>query len=182
MKETLFINLFGGPGTGKSTFCAELFAMLKKRGIDCEMALEYAKDVVWEESFHKLKNQIYIFGKQHSRLYRLNGKVDVVITDSPLINSIIYDQTNNTYLKELVLHEFSKLNMLNYHLIRTTEYNPNGRTQTLEGALEVDSIYKQLLDDNRIPYIEYDISTNNLHPVIDEISKHIHRSVNLNKI
>ncbi len=181
MKETLYINLFGGPGIGKSTFCSEIFTTLKKRGIDCEMALEYAKDVVWEESFHKLKNQIYIFGKQHSRLYRLNGKVDVVITDSPLINSIVYDETNNTYLKELVLHEFSKLNMINYYLIRSTEYNPNGRTQTLEGALQVDGIYKKLLDDNKIPYIEHNIGSN-IHAVADEICRNISRNINLSKI
>jgi hypothetical protein len=182
MKQTLFVNLFGGPGTGKSTFCAEIFAILKKRNIDCEMALEYAKDVVWEESFHKLKNQIYIFGKQHSRLYRLNGKVDVVITDSPLINSIIYDETNNTYLKDLVLYEFFKLNTVNYHLCRSTEYNPNGRTQTLEGALQVDSEYKKLLTDNKIPYIEYNIEKDDIHLAADEICKHITRTINLNKI
>ena len=43
MKKTLVINLFGGPGVGKSTLCASVFAKLKIMGIDCEMATEYAK-------------------------------------------------------------------------------------------------------------------------------------------
>ena len=50
--SALVINLFGGPGCGKSTIAALLFGKLKQNGINCEMALEYAKDKVWEESGH----------------------------------------------------------------------------------------------------------------------------------
>ena len=44
-KNTLVVNLFGGPGTGKSTTMAHVFAELKWRGYDCEMSNEYAKEV-----------------------------------------------------------------------------------------------------------------------------------------
>ena len=44
MKETLVINLFGGPGCGKSTTMARLFADLKARGYNVEMVSEFAKD------------------------------------------------------------------------------------------------------------------------------------------
>lgn len=169
MKETLFINLFGGPGTGKSTLCASIFTELKIKGIDCEMALEYAKDVVWEEAYSKLKNQVYIFGKQHSRIHRLKGKVDVVITDSPLINSIVYDTGDNPHLKDLILYEFRKLNTLNYFLNRGTQYNPNGRMQTLEDALKVDDRYKTLLEENSIPYIDISIGINNTKMIVEKI-------------
>ena len=177
MKKTLFINLFGGPGSGKSTLCASIFTELKIRGVDCEMALEYAKDMVWEGSFNKLKNQIYIFGKQHSRINRLDGKVDVVITDSPLVNSIIYDITNNPHLKGLVLYEFAKLNTFNYFLNRGYSYNPNGRMQTMEDALKVDEIYKNLLHENNITYTDITLGMNNAemiaNEVIEEISKYL---------
>ena len=43
MKETLVINLIGGPCSGKSTIAAELFARLKKMGIHCELVSEYIK-------------------------------------------------------------------------------------------------------------------------------------------
>ena len=47
----LVVNLFAGPGRGKSVMSAEVFALLKKRGINCELIQEYAKSRVWEESF-----------------------------------------------------------------------------------------------------------------------------------
>lgn len=152
MKKTIVINLFGGPGVGKSTLCALVFAKLKVMGVDCEMATEYAKDMVWEESYKKLENQIYIFGKQHARVHRLLGKVDVVITDSPLLNSIVYDKTNNIALKKLVISEFWKLNTLNFYLTRKLDYEENGRVQTLKEAIGVDNNYLKLIQDNDIDY------------------------------
>ncbi len=152
MKKTLVINLFGGPGVGKSTLCAFVFAKLKILGIECEMATEYAKDMVWEESYKKLENQIYIFGKQHARVHRLLGKVDVVITDSPLLNSIVYDKTDNIALKKLVISEFWKLNTLNFYINRKLDYEENGRVQTLKEAIEVDNAYLKLIKDNDIEY------------------------------
>jgi len=169
MKKTVFINLFGGPGSGKSTLCSIIFSDLKMRHIDCEMALEYAKDVVWDESFRKLANQIYIFGKQHSRLYRLNGKVDVVITDSPLLNSIIYDDSKNQELKQLVLSEFKKLNILNYFVDRKFKYEQNGRVQNYEGALEKDNYYRKLLSENDIAYKNVNPGLENLSLIVEDV-------------
>jgi len=63
MSNTLIVNLFGGPSSGKTTMAAGLFCLLKMHGIDCELVTEFAKDLVWEERFKTLKNQQYIFGK-----------------------------------------------------------------------------------------------------------------------
>lgn len=45
---TKVINLYGGPGTGKSSTAGMLFAHLKLRGVNCEYVQEYAKDAAWE--------------------------------------------------------------------------------------------------------------------------------------
>lgn len=94
MKNTIIVNLFGEPGAGKSTGAAYVFAVLKMNGIDAELATEFAKDKLWEESKAVFENQSYIFGKQSFRLSRCKGKVEVIVTDSPLPLSIIYDGAN----------------------------------------------------------------------------------------
>jgi adenylylsulfate kinase-like enzyme len=46
MEKLHVINLFGGPGTGKSTLAAALFTDLKMKGINAELVTEFAKDLV----------------------------------------------------------------------------------------------------------------------------------------
>jgi nicotinamide riboside kinase len=167
MKKTLVINLFGGPGSGKSTLCALVFGKLKMMGVNCEMATEYVKDIVWEESFKKMENQIYIFGKQHSRVNRLLGKVDIIITDSPLLNSVVYDISKNPYLKDLVIYEFKNLNTLNFYVKRKFDYRPDGRVQDLDQAREVDIEYLNLIKENNIQF--YDIESGDVDKVINTL-------------
>ena len=153
-KNTLVVNLFAGPGAGKSTTMAGLFARLKTQGVDCEMAPEFAKDLTWERRYETLGNQIYVFGKQHHRINRLIGKVDVVITDSPILLSYYYSSLSgkNECFNKLVLEEFNKLNSLNIFVNRVKGYNPNGRNQTAEQAEEISVALKDILDDLNIPY------------------------------
>ena len=94
------INLFGQPGAGKSTGAAYIFSQLKLRGINAELVTEFAKDKVYEETKEVFNNQIYIFGKQYFRMSRIAKKVDVIITDSPLLLSSFYT-SGESYDKEL---------------------------------------------------------------------------------
>lgn len=43
MTKTLLVNLFGGPGTGKSTTRAGLFNTLKLTGVNSEEVPEHAE-------------------------------------------------------------------------------------------------------------------------------------------
>jgi len=115
-KKTIVVNLLAGPGAGKSTLAAALFSKLKWCGIECELAAEYAKDLVWEKRDKTFENQVYIFGKQHHRIFRLLGQVQVVITDSPLLLTPIYDGEKRSTLKQLVFEETNKCNNLKKRL------------------------------------------------------------------
>ena len=148
----IVINLFAGPGVGKSTTAARIFAELKLMGVNCEMALEFAKDKVWEESFKTMDDQIYIFGKQFHKIWRLKDKVDVIITDSPLPISIVYDKENSQAFHTLIMEQFNKFTNFNFLLERGDEYQTEGRVQTEEEAKEVDKTVKRVLDDNGINY------------------------------
>jgi hypothetical protein len=160
--KTLVLNLFGGPGTGKSTTAAGVFHKLKLAGVNCEMALEYAKDRVWEGSGHVLDNQLYVFGKQYHRIWRLLGKVDIAITDSPLLNSILYYKDENPHFPNMVTFEHSQLNNFNVFLQRVKAYNPAGRLQDEEQARKLDlQIHEILISRNEdyfsIPAVESSI-------------------------
>lgn len=151
---TQIINLFGGPGTGKSTTAAHLFALLKQDGVNAELVTEYAKDKVWEESFKVLGNQIYIFGKQYHKMFRLLGKVDVIVTDSPLLNSLYYSKGENQTFSHLILDRHCSMANLNFFLKRVKPYQAAGRMQTAERAAQMDDEIKQMLDYNFIDYHE----------------------------
>ena len=45
-KSFLLISLYSGPGSGKSTGAAWIFAKLKLAGVNAELVTEFAKDKV----------------------------------------------------------------------------------------------------------------------------------------
>jgi len=169
--KTLHINLYAGPGTGKSTMAADIFSKLKYKNINAELITEYVKELVWEESFKKITNQIYLFAKQLKKHSTLENKVDVLITDSALPLGLIYDNGNTKYLKELILSEFNKFDNLNIFLKRTKKYNPNGRMQTELEAIEKDKEILSFLEENNIEYITIEATNTAYIEILNIIKK-----------
>lgn len=153
-RETpLVVNLIGGPGTGKSTTRAGVFFELKSHGINAEEAPEYAKEQVWAGNLRTLDNQLYVFAKQHHRLFRLMADVNVIVTDSPLIMSAYYGRhVTSHYFHGLVREMFDGMNNLNFFLVREKPFNPKGRTQDEAQAREIDSWLYEYLIKEGIPY------------------------------
>jgi len=133
------INFFGGPGSGKSTAAAGLFYLMKKKKFNVELVTEFAKDLVYEGSNHALSQQNYVFANQEYRIARLIDKVDIAITDSPLILSTFY--AKDSYPKsftQLCIDLFNGYDNVNYFIKRNFEYSPLGRNQTIEEAILID--------------------------------------------
>ena len=167
---TKLLNLYGGPGVGKSTAAAQIFAGLKHRDINCEMALEYAKDKVWEESYGVLENQIYIFGKQLHRICRLIDKVDIIITDAPILMSLIYGSKESKEFHDLVRQTYHRFDNIDYFLVRSKKFQPAGRLQDEERARDLDtSISQMLLEENVGPWV-LSSETAAIDSVIDNIT------------
>lgn len=164
MKETIIVNLIGGQGTGKSTLMAEVFSWLKWHNIDSEMCTEFAKELIWEKRDETFKDELYIFAKQNHRLSCCNGKVNVIITDRPLIMSVVFNEyygnplnTNwNKAYNNMVVETYKQYNNLNFYLKRVKPYNTNGRNETFEQAKEFDNHFLNYLIDNNIDYIPID--------------------------
>jgi hypothetical protein len=144
--KTLVVNLFAGPGTGKSTTMAHVFAELKWKGYDCEMASEYAKDKVWEGSHAVLDDQFYVSGKQYHKMSRLDGKVEIIITDSPLLLGLYYGNQEPKEYHDLIIKKANSFNNFNIFLKRCKAFNPNGRMQTELEAMEIDQYILNLMD------------------------------------
>ena len=155
MKETLVINLIGGPCSGKSTIAAELFARLKKMGIHCELVSEYIKDRIYEENQTMPKTQIAIFGMEHYNISNKLGKVDVIVHDGLFINNIIYKTEENKYFDDLIISEYKRFWNLDFFIKRgNIEFETYGRIHNLKQSKELDKTIKETYDSYELSYIE----------------------------
>lgn len=158
------INLFGGPGAGKSTAALGLAYELKKRWASVELVNEFAKELVWADSAHLLSQQNYVFAHQEHRLNRLIGKVEIAITDSPLLMSAFYAPADYPVsFKQSVFDLFQVYQNINIFVERSHEYAAEGRIQNEEEADALSESMKRFLSENGIPY--YSITANDANPV-----------------
>ena len=173
MSRTIVVNLFAGPGAGKSTGAAFIFSQLKMAGVDAELVTEFAKDKVWEKSDSLVfKSQLYIFGEQSWRMSRCKDKVQVIVTDSPLILQSLYvDKSEPWYdsFLDVVKKESNKYKNKNYFIRRSKDYNPNERNQNEEEAKKLDSTLITLLNDLSIPYDVVAGNTEGYMQIVEEV-------------
>lgn len=155
--EVKLINLFGGPGTGKSTTAAGLFHLLKLGGYRCELVPEYAKDLVWENRHDTLKDQLYIFAKQHRKFFILKEHdLDFIVTDSPLLLAMIYGKENTPAFKSLIWERHNSFDNVNIFLNRVKPYMKYGRLQEHHEAVKLDKDIREMLELNTPKYHEFD--------------------------
>jgi len=156
------VNLFGGPGSGKSTTAAALFSNLKRLDFKCELVTEYAKDVEYEGRSNIFEDQLYITAKQNRRLKRLQDyhiSLDYAITDCSLLLGLVY--TEDKLLHELIIDLYHKYDNHNFYVTRKKKYQSYGRSQTEKEAIELDKKINFMLRENGIHFHiatdEYDI-------------------------
>lgn len=168
---TKVINLFGAPSAGKSYNAMALTCALKAKGYKAEYVSEYAKDLVNENSTHKLKHQIYVFAKQLKRLeVLLDKELDFIITDSPLLLGSFYGGyykvVSNTF-HQLVLESFNNYNNINFFLTRTLPYDSKLRVQSEDESLEVHSSLIEFLNEKEISYTSLHNDENTINKILD---------------
>ena len=165
MKDTIKVNLFAGPGTGKSTTAAEIYVLLKKAGVDVELVREFAKDLVWRDVIKEYFQEDIARG-QKEREDILIGKVDVIVTDSPYIQGAVYSEIGEAeriYGDSIKREKYGRdLHNVNIFLERTKKYKTVGREQTEEEAKELDQEIKEFLIENSINHKS--LSTNEAVP------------------
>lgn len=160
----IHVNLFGGPGTGKSTTAAGLFYKMKTDGVKAELVQEYAKELTYSKNSTGISNQLYVTGMQHHKSYILNDEVDYAIHDSPIILATAYAQyegrTKDAF-EEFITSLFSEQDNRNYFLVRDNEAHPYaeyGRSQSLDEAEAIDKVVMDILIRHNIPFIRIPVA------------------------
>ena len=154
MKKLKVINLFAGPGAGKSTLRADLFGLMKKNQKDVEEVTEFAKDKTWEKNFSALSDQLFVLANQNRRLDRLKDQVEWVVSDSPILLGVHYKTPD--YLPQnfenLIFELWDTYENYNFFIERNHPYDPVGRNQTEEEAMRIDESIINMLNQSGIPF------------------------------
>lgn len=162
------VNLFAGPGAGKSTLAAWIFAQLKMDNVNAEHVQEYVKGWTFLGQPPQSFDQMYILGKQMHRedIILRSGGASCIVTESPLFLGTCYAMHFKTpgwpHLVAMV-DEFEKAYpSLNIFIDRKNlKYKALGRFQKYDSALEMDnfiksSLKKRKLEFHCVPYDELD--------------------------
>lgn len=169
-KKPIVVNLFAGPGAGKSTTAAGVFYELKLLGMNVELVLEYAKDITWEGNYKTLENQIYVFANQQHRQERCSDQVDIIVTDSPLILSSIYaNKKTPTVFHDLVKYSFREYDNMNYFLNRVKPYTNVGRRESEEQAKRIDDTILSYLEEIEERYTIVDGDRSALLTIVNDV-------------
>lgn len=149
---TKIINLAGSCGAGKSRTALELSSLMIKAGLNFELVSEWVKEAVWEERHSVFKNQILITANQHQRMLPICGKVDYIITDSPLFLGGVYSPNYFPSYNNFLLELFNSYNNINFLLTRCKPYCSIGRVHTEEESNRIALELKEYMIKNDIPH------------------------------
>jgi deoxyadenosine/deoxycytidine kinase len=174
------INLFGGPGIGKSSIANGLTYKLKKKHISCDNPYEFPKILAWDENHSAIRDQLYVLANQHRGIVKSYGKVDYIILDSPILLSLIYKNyyKSNEYPATLYGESFDKMILdvhnqydnINIVLNRSIGvHNEKERYQTLEQSMLLDIEIENTLIKHNLPYIKVDVNDDTVNQILSII-------------
>jgi 2-phosphoglycerate kinase len=171
------VNLFGGPGIGKSSIANGLTYKLKKKHITCDNPYEFPKVLAWDENHSAIKDQLYVLANQHRGIVKSFGKVDYIILDSPIILSLVYrsvykglEYPATLYgdsFDKMVLDIHNQYDTLNILLKRTDGgFNEKERYQTIDESKMLDDEIEKTLITHNIPYTTIEVGDETVNNIL----------------
>lgn len=172
------VNLFGGPGVGKSTMALWLTCELRKANVDTEYVDEWIKRLAYQKAEINGWMQRHVFNNQlEKEEFFLRHGVSTVVTDSPLLMQLAYMDTDQGRrfipgcLSDIKLFD-EEYKSINIFLERgNLPYKSLGRWQTYEEAKEMakemDKKVKGLMEEHLNDFYEFD--TTDQKGILDEV-------------
>jgi hypothetical protein len=161
---TTIVNLIGASNSRKTTTAAELFAKLKRMNKKVEFTQEFVKKFTWlfPGAAPDELDQSYVFGRELRQQKILLGKVDFIISDSPLILSAFYHElrSGETYMYDYVSNVVKSIEtkynvkMINFFLGKTEDHEAYGRWESKEEAFAIQDKLKEWLSSHAINCID----------------------------
>lgn len=176
------INLFGGPGIGKSGIAAGITYKMKKKHIKVNNPYEFPKKLVWDNNIPAISDQLYVFANQHRGIAECYGKVDYIVIDSPILFSTIYHryytkgypaEMYGKVFHDMVIDLHRRYSSINILLERgVTIHNDDERFQNYKQSVEIDTLCKNVLDETKSPYHTVKVGDNSVKDIMKIIKKH----------
>lgn len=159
------INLYAGPGAGKSAGAANLFSAFKVISYKCEQVTELAKKWAYEgRTVRSASDQFLMFATQkwEENLFLMGG-ANFIVTDSPLLLPITYskyygfpEDVPGMHLVEQAFEDkYPSLNIVLRKDRSSTIYNPDGRFQKEQEAAILDGLIEDDLKATGRSYVEF---------------------------
>lgn len=148
----IVVNCIAGAGVGKTTVALLLAGLLKQSGVDCEYVDEWHKMSVWLNHGNVLEHPEMMLANQHQKLWALDGKVQVVVSDCPLL---LFAPYAREYVKGYPHREFEQMSLSLHN--KYTNFNvwvnrnpaifkQEGRVQTLEQSIFMDNKIRNFVE------------------------------------
>ena len=175
------INIFGGPGIGKSSIAAGVTYKIKKNHISCDQPYEFPKLLAWDDNHSAIQDQLYVLANQHRGIVKSYGKVDYIVLDSPILLSLTYrnyykatEYPSSLYgesFDKMVLDTFNQYDNINIVLDRADGvHNNDERYQNLEESKELDGVIENSLIENNIPFHKIKVDDDTVDNIIELIN------------
>jgi len=125
---------------------------LKKKGLKVELAFEWIKLKLYEGTPYPFVDQVYTFGKQFKQINQLKDKVDYIVTDSPILLSLMYGKSEGKEFLSFVRHCYFKFDNVDFVLERDHAYQSYGRNQNEEESNVMQKEIIKVLRDTGVQY------------------------------
>jgi nicotinamide riboside kinase len=161
MNKIRRINLFGGPGSGKSVIANYIRAKLSFSGLNTELVSEVVKDWTFIPRTPISSDSFYLLASQAQlEDIRLRAEVDLTISDSPLLLQYFYAMYHNDpftpSMLSAALEQEGMYPSINIVLQREDKfYDERGRYEKLDEAKLIDQKMEGMLEDVNVEYVKF---------------------------